>query len=119
MAIAPQILLKPIQPAANSREESREYLARGRADRICAIGGPNESHPIRFSESFGEARGTVEATRCSKQPGRSQDEPARRRLAARQPSFYPFSASFSSVDLPNFYSRFFHDSARVRLLAHP
>ena len=71
--------------AASPRGEPRERLARGRADRICAIGGSHESHPFRFSESSLEARGTCRVACYRKQPGRSQGQnSARRQLAVLQ-----------------------------------
>ena len=55
-------------------EKKEECLARGRAERICAIGGSHESHSVRFSDSFGKARGTSGVARCNKQPGRTRGD---------------------------------------------
>lgn len=56
-----------------SREEPRERLALDRAERLCAIRGSYKSHPLRFSESSGEARGTSRVVSGDKQPGTPHD----------------------------------------------
>ena len=66
--------------SACPREERKGCLAGGRVERLCAIGGSHESHPFRFSESFGKACRTGGVTSCSKQPSRTGGHKSARRL---------------------------------------
>ena len=53
-----------------SREEPRELLALDCAERLCAIRGSYKSHPLRFSESSGEALGTSRVVGVISSPAR-------------------------------------------------
>ena len=72
-----------IRRLRSHRKERRRCLARGRVERICAIGGSHESHPVRFSDSLGKTCGTDGVARCNKQPGRTGGDKSVRRLVMK------------------------------------